>query len=45
MCCMAGVHYAQYINANSLSLLLLLQPPKLQEPEKKKRENLSKGCD
>lgn len=44
MCCMAGVHYAQYINANSLSLLLLLQPPKLQEPETKK-EILSKGCD
>lgn len=42
MCCMAGVHYAQYINANSLSLLLLLQPPKLQETEKKTKKNQKK---
>lgn len=40
MCCMAGVHYAQYINANSLSLLLLLQPPKLQEPKEKKKRKI-----
>lgn len=45
MCCMACVHYAQYINANSLSLLLLLQPPKLQEPEKKRKICLKAAID
>lgn len=45
MCCMVGVHYAQYINANSLSSLFMLQPPKLHSPEKKKgkKKNLSKA--
>lgn len=34
MCCVVGVHYAQYINANSLSSLFTLQPPKLHAQER-----------